>query len=108
MNPFKKFYRWLFNLDRKERYVFPLSEDITRDKTIAELVKKLQTQDAQLSNIYAEEKKKKDKISEEDLEQEQIKRVLEAKEQIEHQKFGNSFSFLKFYKKFINNKKFRI
>lgn len=105
---FTKFYKWIFNLDRKRQYFYPLDEDLlNRDNTIKELAKKVQSQDAQLSKISAEERKMSLKEKEIDKEQEAIKSLNDRKKELDEKKYLGTFSFYKFFKKLIRDRKFR-
>ena len=60
-------FKWLINLFEKkkttDRILYPLpSEIIKRDKLIEELAKSDSSKEAQLSNIYAKERLKKELI----------------------------------------------
>lgn len=107
MSFFTNFYRWLFNIPR-EIHTFPIKEDlIERDETVRELVKQLQSRDAQLSNISAQNREKALRESEVDINQEAIKELIEQKRRIDEKKYLGSFSWKKFWYKYLNDKKFR-
>ena len=58
----RRFINWMFN--KQPRYISTrLDEDLVeKDKIIKEMAKKIQSQDAQLSKIKAEEVKKRDSV----------------------------------------------
>lgn len=89
-----------------DRLVYPLpSEIIKRDKLIEGLTKSNVSKDAQLSNIQAKEKLVKDRGKEFDDEQETIKELLEKKEEMHEEDYGNAFSFGQFYTKLLLGEK---
>lgn len=85
---------------------YPLSpEDIKRDEQIRALQQAIQSRDAQIGQLIAEERKKKESVIKEDKEQKLIGRLEEQTKQIKKEQFGDSISLLKFAYSILNGRK---
>jgi hypothetical protein len=105
MNPIKSFFRWLFNINKE--VTFPISEElIERDSIVRELSKKIQSQEAQLSKIKAEDNLKKQLSKEEESKKEIIEDLIRQNEQKRMELFKDATSLEKIYKK-LSNPKFK-
>ena len=102
-----KAFKWIFAIkSRQDRYVYPLDPDLIKDKTVQELIKKIQSQDAQLSNIFAEKKKREDLLKDTDKKDLFIKDLKEQKQEIDQKRYENPVSLRKIFQKIIQDKKY--
>ena len=106
MNLAKKFWNWMTNKNRVERISHLDEELIERDSLVQEQVKKLQSQDAQLSKISAKDKLKELKKNQEDLDQDVILDLLNKKNKIDSKKFEGSISFKRIFK-MLSHKRYK-
>lgn len=103
MNNITKIYRWFltffFNKQQKITATFPIDEEmIKKDRIVQEMAKKLQSQDAQLSKIFAEKKSESDKTNPDESLIQKVSELENQKQELTNKKFKNSVSLKKIFK----------
>lgn len=88
----------IFRKDKRKTVYTPLNEDlIRRDEIVKAQQKKIMAQEAQLSQIYAHEKIKRDKEKDKEKEQKINKKLVEQSEDLRANRMGKMTNLDKFY-----------
>ncbi len=103
MNWIQKFGASLFNIGpRGASTSYPLDPDlIDRDKLVNVMAKKLQSQDAQLSKIYADQNLKQQQLNQEDFDREQIQELNRQEKESKKDKFEGTIFLRDAYKNIL-------
>ena len=99
----------LLNMKSKQVpvYMHLDEEKIKENEIIKAQQQKIQSQQAQLSQIFAEKKEKEEKENEKDKESERNKKLHEQKKDLDAHKHGKIIRLGKFYKHLLNDSKLR-
>lgn len=107
MSSIGNFFRWIFGLSPIIEQRFPIDEElIERDDVVKEVVKKVQSQDAQLSKRSALDKEKQELEKQRDKDQEKIQDLIIQKHEIDSNKFKGAISLRTILKK-LDERAFR-
>ena len=109
-NKFMKFLKKLLAIQPKQiEQVYPVEPElIEKDTIVKKLMKKVQSQDAQLSKISAEERM--DEEVEKEIEQKKgvVSELQRQKKEIDKKKYDKPVSLRKIFKRLIQDKKFSV
>lgn len=95
-------------LDKRKKVYTHLDEDTIKSNEIIKAQQQtIQSQQSQLSKIFAKEKEKRDKEQEKDKESDRNKKLHEQKADLDAHRHGKIVKLGKFYKILLTNKKYR-